>query len=660
MDLGTPSPRGILSRLRGRGTSEAGGGGSNTLRALLLLLTLLFSVPALAEEAITSFATDITLRTDGSVEVTETIAVRSERNEIRRGIFRDIPTLLVNPDNSRLRSDLNVIDVKRDGRAEPYTLEGLDAGFKRIRIGDPDVFLPDGAHTYTIRYTMTRMGRSFADHDELFWNATGNYWAFPILQSVTRVTLPDGARISDLVGYTGRPGSTEQAVTITRVSDTQAIFRTTRRLEAGEGVSVAASFQPGILAAPEGLDAALNWLSDHRDLVAPVAALLLVLAYNLLAWNAVGRDPKKGTIIPLFHAPKGMSPALAHYIHKMGWQNGGWTAFTATIFDLGVRGLVTIDNPDKTLTVKSTGLKPGADLPPGEKLLADFFAARGTLTVDTSNGPKLNEKRGAFLKLVEGENRQVYFRNNTGYVVLGVLLSVLALIGMVAFDMLSPEVLIIAIIGGVLIGVLAGFVQVLWRSPILSKIIFVVWALLFGGNLLGSGLNFFSDLRPDTPLLATLSIVVVNVVFAILMRAPTVQGRKLMDQIDGFRMYMDTAEKNRLNMSGEPPMTVERFERMLPYAIALGVEKPWSEHFEAELARNAVSGADGSYQPGFYSGRSWSGSGGFSNSVAAATTAMSAAMIAAQPTSSSGSGFSSGGGGGSSGGGGGGGGGGGW
>jgi hypothetical protein len=323
-----------------------------------------------------------------------------------------------------------------------------------------------------------------------------------------------------------------------------------------------------------------------------------------------------------------------------------------------VRGLVTIDNPGKTLTVKATGKAPDPDLPPGEKLVADFFASRGSVTVDTSNGPKLNETRGAFLKLVEGENRQAYFRNNTGYVVLGVLISVLALVGMVVLDMLDPTLLIFAAIGGVFIGVLGGFLRRFWQSPVIGKIIFAVWALIFGGNLLGSGLSFASGVRLDTPLVAAVSIVVVNVVFAILMRAPTVQGRKLMDQIDGFKMYMDTAEKNRLNMVGEPPMTVERFERLLPYAIALGVEKPWSEHFEAELARNAVADASGTYHPAFYSGRSWSsGSGGFSNAVSTATTAMSAAMIAAQPSSSSGSGFSGGGGGGSGGGGGGGGGG---
>ena len=628
---------------------------------LVMLLLALLTLPALAEEAITSFATDVTLRADGSVEVTETIAVNAEGDAIRRGIFRDIPTLLVNADNSRLRSGLDVLEVKRDGRSEPYTVESLDAGFRRIRIGDPDVFLSRGPHTYTIRYSMTRMGRSFADHDELFWNAIGNYWDFPILASVTRVTLPPGAVIQNLVGYTGRPGSTEEAVSITRVSDNQAIFRTTRRLGPGEGVSVAAAFQPGILARPHGADAALYWLSDHRDLVLPGLALLVVLAYNLLAWNAVGRDPAKGTIIPLFHPPKGVSPALAHYIHRMGWQKSGWTAFTATIFDLGVRGLVSIDNVGKTLTVKATGKAPGADLPPGEKLLADYFAGRRVVTVDTANGPELNERRGSFLKLVEGENRQAYFRNNTGYVVLGIGLSIAALLGMVLLDMLNPLVLIFAAIGGVFIGILGSALRSFWSSPVLGKIIFAIWALIFGSNLIGSGLNFTTGIRFDTPLLAAVSIVVVNVVFAILLRAPTVQGRKLMDQIDGFKMYMDTAEKNRLNITGEPPMTVERFERILPYAIALGVEKPWSEHFEAELARNAVADASGAYQPSFYSGRSWSsGSGGFSNAVTTATSAMSAAMIAAQPSSSSGSGFSSGGGGGGSGGGGGGGGGGGW
>jgi uncharacterized membrane protein len=134
-----------------------------------------------------------------------------------------------------------------------------------------------------------------------------------------------------------------------------------------------------------------------------------------------------------------------------------------------------------------------------------------------------------------------------------------------------------------------------------------------------------------------------------------------MDQIEGFKMYLQTAEANRLNYvdKGEPPMTIKRFEAILPFAIALGVEKLWSQRFEADLARNAVADATGgSYSPLWYTGGDWSsGSRGFSNAVSSMASGMSAAMVAAQPSSSSGSGFSGGGG---SGGGGGGGGGGGW
>lgn len=648
-----------------RGENRGGSQPATRVAAILLTLcfTLLFAFPAAAREAITSFSSAVTLNANGSVDVIETIVVNAEGYEIRRGIYRDIPLILVNPDNSRLRSDLKVQSVTRDGRVEPYSLDNLSAGFKRIRIGDADVLLSYGQHTYTIRYSMSRMGRSFADHDELFWNATGNYWNFPIDQAVASITLPAGAVIDRLVGYTGAPGSMEQAVTITRTSDNTAIFRANRALASGEGLSVAASFQKGILSEPQGLDGLLYWLSDHRDIVVPGIAVGLVLLYNLLAWSAVGRDPKKGTIIPLFHPPTGFSPGLAEYVDGMGWEKGGWTAFTASIFDLGVKGLIKIDNPGKTLTVTVTGKAPPDDLGAAERLLFDYFKSQGKVTVNTTTGPKLNETRGQFVAAIETENRLVYFRNNTGYVVVGIAFSVLLLLGMVVFDLIDPVTLVFAGVGALFLGILSGILRGLWRSPIIAKIIFAVWAVIFGGNLLGAASSFLSDFHPDVALIGAASIIFINVVFAVLMRAPTVQGRKVMDQLDGFKMYMNTAEKNRLNMTNEPPMTVERFERILPYAIALGVEKPWSQHFEAELARNAVADArGGSYAPGFYSGRDWSsGSGGFASSVSSVASGMSAAMVAAQPSSSSGSGFSSGGGGGGgSGGGGGGGGGGGW
>ncbi len=633
--------------------------------ALVLLLALALCLPAAAREEIRNFAADVTLRIDGSVSVVETVEVMAEGIDIRRGIYRDIPTVMLSPSGSKIRSGLDVEAVTRDGRPEPFRTERM-GNFVRIWIGDSDSFIARGMHSYTITYTMTRMARSFADHDELYWNATGNYWIFPIVHSEARVTLPPGAVISDLVGYTGTVGSTEQAVTITRNSDSTATFRTNRPLGAGEGMSFAVKFQKGVLTLPTGLEAWLIWLSDLREIVLPILGIVLVLAYNLIAWNKVGRDPPKGTIIPLFHPPKDFSPALTHYVHKWGFEKSGWTALTAAIFDLGVKGLVKIDNPKKTLSVTTTGKEPDAALPTGEQLLFSYFQSRGEVTVDKKTGPELEKKRGEFVAAIESENRSVWFRHNTGYAVLGFVIAIAALAALVFFDVLEPLWLFIGVVSGILLGVFGTVASTLWKGGGFRKFFVLLWVVIVGFNIFAGGLETFSRLSVNTAALAALSIVLITVVFAVLMRAPTIQGRKVMDEIDGFKMYLETAEKNRLNINGEPPMSVERFERILPYAIALGVEKPWSEHFEGELARNAVSGAavsSGVYSPAWYSGGSSFSSGRISNAISAAATGMSAAMVAAQPVQASSSGFSSGGGGGGggfSGGGGGGGGGGGW
>ncbi|MEO8757250.1 MAG: DUF2207 domain-containing protein [Devosia sp.] len=623
--------------------------------ALLIVALLALATPTLAREEIRSFITNTTLGADGTVDVVETIAVNAEGDQIRHGIYRDIPTQLIHPDKTRLRSTLQVLSVKRDGRAENYTLEDIGSGFKRIRIGSADTYLDSTVYTYTIHYTMSRMGRFFADHDELFWNATGNYWAFPILQAEATLNLPAGATIQKTIGYTGANGSLEQAVTIDKTSDNSVVVRSTRELAAGEGMSVAVAFPKGILVEPQGVAGFGNWLSDHRELVFPAAAALLVLLYNVFAWNRVGRDPLKGPIIPLFHPPAELSPAQAHYIGGMGFKQNGWTALTASIFDLGVKGLVTIDKVGKSTTIHAVGHGKGEKLPTGEAQLNEFFQSRGTVTIDKTDGPKLNEKRGTLVSAIKTESGDSYFKNNVSYTLGGVAIAILLLAAMVYFEVLDPAMLVVAVVVAIVVGVILGVMTGTSGGGIVGKLIGLVWVAIIGFNVFGSALSFASGFKLDTGLVAAASIIIIEIVFAFLMRAPTVAGRKLMDQIDGFKMYLNTAEKNRLNYvdKGEPVMTIKRFESILPFAIALGVEKPWSDRFQADLSRNAVADAQGSsYSPLWYTGSNWSSSSsGFSNTVSSMASSMSAAMISAQPSSSSSSGFSSGGGGGSGGGG---------
>ena len=170
------------------------------------------------------------------------------------------------------------------------------------------------------------------------------------------------------------------------------------------------------------------------------------------------------------------------------------------------------------------------------------------------------------------------------------------------------------------------------------------------------GLGLFAEATSFGTVVVAGLLVLLNLVFYHLLKAPTRLGRRAMDAIEGFREYLSVAEQDRMNLLNPPDRTPELFERFLPYALALGVEQQWAEQFSNVLAHASSEAASGRhYSPRWYSGRSFDGGlgnfastlgGGFSGAVSAASTA---------PGSSSGSG-----GGGSSGGGGGGGGGGGW
>ncbi|HEX2953708.1 MAG TPA: DUF2207 domain-containing protein, partial [Bacillota bacterium] len=149
-------------------------------------------------------------------------------------------------------------------------------------------------------------------------------------------------------------------------------------------------------------------------------------------------------------------------------------------------------------------------------------------------------------------------------------------------------------------------------------------------------------------------LAVLNAVFYYLLKAPTLVGRKIIDQIEGFRLFLSTAEKERLNTLYPGGRTPQLFEEYLPYALALDLEQAWAERFDDVMAR---AGTDGqAYHPVWYYGSDWSNHDPAIFASSLGSSFSHAISSSATPPGSS-SGF---GGGGSSGGGGGGGGGGGW
>ncbi len=635
-----------------------------------------FAGPAHADEAIERFESLIEVRADGDLAVTETVVVRAEGVQIRRGIFRDFPLRFRDAQGQLREVTFELLDVTRDGQPEPHFTRRNDGGV-RIYAGAEDVLLSPGRYAYRFRYVTGRQLRRLPDHLELYWNVTGNEWAFPIQAASATIRLPGNAPPVRWTAYTGRFGERGSDFRADLQADGSLGFATTRTLRAGEGLTVVAEIPAGAVAAPTQAQQLRYALLDHRRYLLGGLGLLGVLAFYLTAWRAVGRDPPKGTIIPLFHPPEGISPALAGYIRNWGWQ-GGWREFTAAAVSLAVKGLVVFDDRDDVLTLTRTARAADA-LPTGERALLAWVDERGgTARIERASGESLVAALGRFRSAIEQDNRNRFFRRNLGHFGAGVALTVLAVAGTLAFGNLGDDEIGL-LVGTVVVGVFVGVfvvrtVRALLKARGLRRIVAAaihVAVILFIGAMmttalveLGPSLDDFSRsmlrtvLENGLPLAPVGGLALLNGLFYYLLRAPTAAGRPVMDRIEGLEMYLRTAESARMNMAGAPELTTERFERLLPYAIALEAEKPWSEAFEAAFAR-AHPGEDvrDAYRPAWHGGSGWSGRS-FGSSVAGAVAAAEASFASATPApSSSSSGF---GGGGGSGGGGGGGGGGGW
>ena len=636
------------------------------VRRLVLAVVLVCAawLPAAAEEYIRSYHSEIAVAPDGELTVTETIVATSEGNRIRRGIFRDFPLTMVDAEGRTVRVGFDIVSVTRDGRDEPYRTETIAGGI-RIYSGDQDVFLRDGEHTFVLTYRTDRQIRYFDDHDELYWNVTGNGWDFRIAQASARVTLPDGGQVQQTAAFTGPLGSTARNARMQANGDS-AVFSTTRPLGPQEGLTIVAGFPKGVVAVPSKDQERSWWLRDHMGTLIAGAGLLIVLAYYFAVWKRVGRDPARGIVVPRWDAPEGLSPALVNYIDNKGFSGGGWTAFAASAIDLAVKGYVVLDDLSKQIVIRRTDKGSGRDLPAGQSVILSAVGGKGeSFVIDKNNGTAVQTVGKNFRQAIEREHRGKYYNANWGYVLGGIGLSVIFLIALLVFGNLEPDmiaVLIVPVFVAVFFGFIAvGFGKKLRRGSSLFGRIMTVVVLGFIGlvalSIVSSVLvALVSELTGTDhwPLLVSVGgIVLANVMFFFLMGAPTPIGAKLMDGIEGLRLYLTVAEKDRMNMAGAPEMSPQHFEKLLPYAVALGVEKPWSQAFDTWLA---AAGLGAAYTAAWYHGGGFNSFGdrigGFSSSMASTISS-----TLPQPTSSSSSGFSTGG---SSGGGGGGGGGGGW
>ena len=238
------------------------------MRIFIIAITiwLISILPAQSDEVIHSYDSVIDVQSSGLFIVTEIIKVRAEGVQIRRGIFRDLPTIITDVDGDKQPVDVKILSVLKNGVAEPFRVENR-SGYDRTYIGDKDVYLEPADYTYEIKYSLNRQLGFFDTHTEVYFNVTGNEWDFPITKASARVNLPIGAVSRDVNSFTGPKGSKDQHATTELLNDGRAVyFETNKPLKKGEGLTIAVKFDNGIIQPPRKIQYKTEILSLDRSI----------------------------------------------------------------------------------------------------------------------------------------------------------------------------------------------------------------------------------------------------------------------------------------------------------------------------------------------------------------------------------------------------------
>ena len=423
-------------------------------------------------------------------------------------------------------------------------------------------------------------------------------------------------------------------------------FTTTRTLRPKEGLTVSVAWAKGYVVPPTKSQQMEYFLSDYRSLLAGLLALMVVTGYYLFVWLLVGKDPAKGTIVPLYTPPPGVSPAVARYITKMGFDK---KTFAAALVSMAVKGYLRIEqDDDDTYTLVRTPGKVDPPLSPGEKSVAKkLFGGEERIRLDKKYHRNFGRAIKALTSGLEREHDRTHFLRNRSFFIPGLILTLASLLILVLTGNHMMAGLFIMVW---LSGWTAGCAVMCWsvvqsfkagqRGAAAGMALFVLPFLIF--EIVGIGI--FVALVSLSAAVVLIALVVINIAFFKLLKAPTRAGRKIMDALEGFRLYMQVAEKDRLNLLNPPERTPALFERYLPYALALDVEQDWSEQFADVLSTAQQTDTAG---PGWYRGTT-----SYSNLGNNLGSAFSGAVSSASTSPGSGGGGSSGGGGGGGGGGG--------
>lgn len=470
------------------------------------------------EEQISNFRVDLNVQQDATIRVTEFITYDFGQN-VRHGIYRTIP-IKYTARGGTYAVRISDVGVLKGQLPAPFTTSTPGRNLE-IKIGDAGVSVT-GEHTYAISYTVDRAINYFDDHDEVYWNATGNEWRVSIANAEAAVRLPGdvSADAMNSACFVGTAGSTLPCDSLPSASNT-AVFHASG-LDAQEGLTVVVGFPKGVVHEPSAFERILATMRDNSIVALP----LVVFAVFFWLWWTRGRDPKsRGTIIAEYDAPDDLTPPEVGTLMD---ERVDRRDIAALLIHLAVKGYLDITREEKRFDRDDYLFKKLKD---EESLTNDFEKTILGTMFGKKTEVRLSDLKEKFHDhLARGEKQLYESVVSKGYFV---------------------------------------------KNPTTVRAMYTTIGII--GPMTGLALTGFdSGLSVASFVLSSILILI----FALVMPKKTAKGVLAKEHALGLKMYLTVAEKDRLKFHNAPTKNPKRFEALLPYAIALGVEKEWAKQFE--------------------------------------------------------------------------------
>jgi uncharacterized membrane protein YgcG len=561
----------------------------------LSIILLLSSVSIIAqEEKIYTFYSDVTIEESGMIRVKEEIRIFSKGDVFKRGITRSLPLTRRDIQNNRISIDYSVSEVLMNGSPVNYFTE-REGGDLIIYVGDRNIFLDPGFYIYEIYYETAGQIGFYEDYDELSWNVNGI--SGKMIDSVSSVVrLPTGANIISSHCYTGRFGDKESDC-ISEINEDGSLTTVVNNLPSNEMLTVSVGFTKGVVNQPAGFETnVFSWFDKNGMAVVSAVFILLLSVYYRITWKKYGVDPPKPVAIPQFSPSDGLSPAAVGMLHKGYFIDD---LITASIVNLSVKGYLSIEEiiekkglfgirKDRVFSL--TRLNNDYSKLPAEEavVLRELFYSDDNIRLDGKYDRDVAKMMQNYKKSLNKQFRPVLDE-----------------------------------------GINIKFHVVPW----LGFVLYIIILFYFINN----SLMHFEVNR--TALFITIPLLsILYIIYAIQIVRPGERKLHYRSNIKGLKMYLDVAEEKRMQFFNPPSVTPEKFEELLPYAIALEMEEVWGEKFEKALLSSAVQPE--AYQPAWYRG-TYVNAALFGHALNS-TLSNTVSHAATQPSSSGGGNWSSG------------------